>query len=240
MGSIPGRVGPKPAIAFYRRRNGVVTASGTERASIEAFAARCGCKIILELVYSAASDEELFDSEAFATMIDRIGARKALTVIVANQTTFSSDPLVQAVGAAEFRQHGIELLVASPSPGAAITTSPQQIVDHVLQIRERFEAHLERMEERWRTRFGPQRRKNYVEMFPEAVSLAKSLHEQSLREGVRTSLRQLSAILAQRGHLNNAGNPYHPDEVRRMIKGPDPQRRVAQQRPDPRPAPLGG
>lgn len=213
------------AIAFFRRRKGgPAIAPRHERALIESFAARSGYEIIFEFVYAGASDEELFDSEAFRAMLDRIEAKMALTVIVASATTFSTDPLVQAVGAAQFREHGIELLVAEASNPPPIMTSPEQIVDHVFQIRERFEAHLARMEERRRRKFGPQRRKNYVEMFPEAVSLAKSLHEQSLRDGVRTSLRELSALLARQGHLNNAGNPYHPDEVRRMIKGPDPLR----------------
>lgn len=214
----------KPAIAFFRRRNGSAGAAtrNEQRTLIDAFAARSGYEIIFEFVYAGASDEELFDSEAFSAMLERIEAKKALTVIVASATTFSEDPLVHAVGSAQFRKHGIELLVADHSNTPAITTSPDQIVDHVFELRERFEAHLNRMEERRRLKFGPQRRKNYVEMFPEAVSLAKSLHEKSLRDGVRTSLRELSAILARQGHLNNAGNPYHPDEVRRMIKGPDP------------------
>jgi DNA invertase Pin-like site-specific DNA recombinase len=216
----------KPAIAFFRRGNGRanVAPGSDQRALIESFAARSGYEIAFEFVYAGASCEELFESDAFGAMLERIEAKKALTVIVASATTFSADPLVQAVGSAEFHRHGIELLVADLSDAPAITTSAAQIVDHVFQIRERFEAHLSRMEERRRLRFGPQRRKNYVEMFPEAVSLAKSLHEKSLREGVRTSLRELSAILARQGHLNNAGNPYHPDEVRRMIKGPDPLR----------------
>lgn len=217
----------KPAIAFFRRRIGgaSLTTTSEQRALIESFATRSGYAIVFEFLYAGASDEELFDSEAFAAMLDRIAARKALTVIVANPATFSADPLVQAVGAAQFRKYGIELLAAQSSDTSAIAAgSPDQIVDHVFQIRERFEAHLARMQERRRLSFGPQRRKNYVEMFPEAVSLAKRLHEKSLRDGVRTSLRQLSAMLARQGHLNNAGNPYHPDEVRRMIKGPDPVR----------------
>lgn len=217
--------GPKPAIAFYRRRKGgAAVAPRDERALIERLAARSGYEILFAFVYVGASDEALFDSEAFKAMLDRIEAKKALTVIVASATTFSSDPLVQAVAVAQFRKHGIQFLVADASEMPAITTSPQQIVDHVFQIRERFETHLARMEERRRLKIGPQRRKNYVEMFPEAVNLAKSLYEQSQRDGVRTSLREMSAILARQGHLNNAGNPYHPDEVRRMIKGPAPAR----------------
>jgi hypothetical protein len=216
----------KPAIAFFRRPgSGAATLSRSEqRTLIESFAARSNYEVIFEFVYSGTSDEDLLGSDAFRSMLDRIATNKAATVIVASATTFSADPLVQAVGAAQFRKHGIELLVADDSTGPAITTSPDQIVDHVFQLRERFEAHLARMEERRRLKFGPQRRKNYVEMFPEAVTLAKTLHDKSLRDGVRTSLRELSAILARQGHLNNAGNPYHPDEVRRMIKGPAPVR----------------
>lgn len=212
----------RAAIAFLRHREGgSAIALEREQALVASFAARAGYEIVFEFVYAGASDEALFDSRAFTSMLDRIEARKALTVIVASPTTFSADPLVQAVGAAQFRKHGIELLVAETSNALPLTSSPEQIVDHVFEIRERFEAHLARMEQRRRLKLGPPRRKNYVEMFPEAVMLAKSLHAKSLRDGVRTSLRELSAILARQGHLNNAGNPYHPDEVRRMIKGPD-------------------
>lgn len=220
-----GRTQPKPAIAFLRRRKGgATTAARDEQALIKSFAERSGYEIVFEFVYAGASDAGLLESQAFTAMLERIETKKALTVIVASATTFSEDPLVLAVGAAQFRRHGIELLVAEALSPQPITTSPELIVDHVFQIRERFEAHLQRMEQRRRAKLGPQRRKNYVEMFPEAVSLAKRLHEKSLRDGVRTSLRELSAILARQGHLNNAGNPYHPDEVRRMIKGPDPLR----------------
>ncbi len=221
MGMSSGKL--KPAVAFYRRRGGGTPAAlPSERASVESFAALHGFTVTFEFVYAGASDEALFDSEAFNAMLECIGAKSAATVIVASDTTFSLDPLVQSVGAAQFRRHGISLIAAETSDAQAITTSPEQIVDHVFELRERFEAHLARMEARRRLKFGPQRRKNYVEMFPEAVSLAKSIHERSLRDGVRTSLREMSAMLAQQGHFNNAGKPYHPDEVRRMIKGPDP------------------
>ncbi len=219
-----GNTSPTPAIAFFRRggARSIAAPRGEQRALIEIFAASAGYDIAYEFAYAGASDDDLFASDAFQAMLDRLSARKAATVIVASAMTFSTDPLVHAVAAAQFRKHGIDLLVADATQGQAITTRPDAIVDHVYQLRERFEAHLTRMEERRRMKFGPQRRKNYVEMFPEAVSLAKSLHARSLRDGVRKSLREMSAILAQHGHLNNAGNPYHPDEVRRMIKGPDP------------------
>jgi hypothetical protein len=217
----------KPAIAFFRLPEHRSPGDGlqTERALVETFAARNGYEIVYEFVHAGASADELFDSPAFEAMLVRIEAKKALAVIVATATAFADNPLVQAVGAARFRKYGVELLVAEPPLAPpAITTSPEQVVDHVFEISERFEAHLSRMAERRRVNFGPQRRKNYVEMFPEAVSLATSLHQRSLRDGVRTSLRELSAMLARQGHLNNAGNPYHPDEIRRMIKGPDPMR----------------
>jgi hypothetical protein len=216
----------KPAIAFFRRdaHGPLKDVEQAERTLIEAYAERTGYEIVFEFVHLGSSADELFDSPAFAKMLARLEAKKALTVIVATATTLADNPLVHAVASARFRKYGIELLVAAPLAPTAITTSPTQIVDHVFQISERFEEHLSRMADRRRVKFGPARRKNYVEMFPEAVSLAKALHQRSLRDGVRRSLRELSAMLARQGHLNNAGNPYHPDEVRRMIKGPDPLR----------------
>jgi DNA invertase Pin-like site-specific DNA recombinase len=218
--------GLKPAISLLRHdgRDSPPEILRGQRARIEAFAAQGGYEIAYEFEFRGTSDEALFNSPAFKAMLAQIEAKKTLAVIVATATTFAEDPLVQAVGAVRFRKYGVELLVADGATQPAITTVPDQIVDHVFELSERFEAHLRRMAERRRTKLGPQRRKNYVEMFPEAVSLVKSLHRKSLSDGVRRSLRELSAMLAQQGHLNNAGNPYHPDEIRRMIKGADPLR----------------
>lgn len=213
----------RPAIAFFRRRD-AAAAIGLEaqQAVVERFAARLGYAIGFVFVHTGAPDAEPFESEAFVAMLGRLADDKAATVIVASPATLSEDPLVHAVAVAQFRRHGIDLLAADAGAEGPITSSPADIADHVLDIGARLEAQLTRMASRRTGRFGPRRRKNYVEMFPAAVALAKALHEQNRRRGVRVSLRELSATLAQRGHFNNAGKAFHPDEVRRMIKGPAP------------------
>lgn len=213
----------KPAIALFRRDVGAKTTDvARQRALIEAYAARHGYHIAFEFTYVGASHEDLMASRAYIGMLGEISARRALTVIVASATTVDTDPLVQAVVAARLRRRGVTLAVADAPAPQAPAASPDAIVDRLFEISERFETDLAHVIEQRRPKIGPARRKNYVEMFPEAVSIVKSLHRKSIDDGVRTTLREMSAILAQRGHLNNAGKPYHPDEVRRMIMGPDP------------------
>ncbi len=214
--------GFRPAIALFRRPAGATAKDiAGQRALIEACAARQGCRIAFEYTYVGASHEDLIASRAYVAMLEQIAAKKALTVIVATATTLDTDPLVQAVAAARLRKQGVTLIVADACERTLPATSAKEIVDRVFEVSERFDTDLARIEES-RLKIGPARRKNYVEMFPEAVSLAKAWHQRSLRDGVRRSLRELSAMLARQGHLNNAGNPYHPDEVRRMMQGPDP------------------
>jgi phosphoglycolate phosphatase-like HAD superfamily hydrolase len=213
----------KPAIAFFRRKANASRLDDlqSERVAIEAYAERSGYEIVFEFSHIDEGDEELLDSPAFEAMLTRVAAQNVRAVIVATATTFAQNPLVQAVGAAKFRKFGVEVLAVEPAAPLAVTISPSQLVERILAIEDKFEKQLSHMAEKRRKRFGPPRRKNYAEMFPEAVSLAKRLHQKSLTEGVRRSLRELSAMLAVQGHLNNAGNPYHPNEIRRMINGPD-------------------
>jgi hypothetical protein len=62
---------------------------------------------------------------------------------------------------------------------------------------------------------------------PQAVEMAKHLHQLSTPHPL--SFRDISSRLAEGGHVNKAGKPYHPEEVRRMIKGPRPR---AQRQPN--------
>ena len=51
---------------------------------------------------------------------------------------------------------------------------------------------------------------------PEAVALAKRLRRASPKTGERRSLRDISALLAEAGHLNEHGRPYNPRSIKAM------------------------
>jgi hypothetical protein len=51
----------------------------------------------------------------------------------------------------------------------------------------------------------------------EAIALAKRLHRASPKTGERMSLRKISAELAAADHVNERGEPYHPQSVRYML-----------------------
>ena len=217
----------KPAIAFLRKDSADEPgALDGQSAAIEAYAAEHDYEVVLELAFRHATRQELFSSSPFESMLFAILSGRASTIIFANATSLDADPLVQLAGLARLRRHNIECVVVNPD-ALAIASPSEGLVEHALSVSDDFEAHFRRTKERFQARFAPVRRKIYAELYPEAVSIAKGLHKKSLSEGVRISLREMSAMLANQGHLNTAGKPYHPDEVRRMIKGPDPLRPMA-------------
>jgi hypothetical protein len=61
-------------------------------------------------------------------------------------------------------------------------------------------------------------RKGHAELRPEVVALAKALRRRT-KAGQR-SLRQTSAELAARGHLNREGKPFSATSVMNMLSVP--------------------
>jgi hypothetical protein len=66
-------------------------------------------------------------------------------------------------------------------------------------------------------------RKSHAELWPEAVALAKRLRRASPKTGERLSFREISARLADSGHMNERGQPFNAQSVRAMIEGPQPR-----------------
>ena len=59
-------------------------------------------------------------------------------------------------------------------------------------------------------------RRPYNELVPEAVALAKKLRRKNPHTHKRRSYRTVAAILAEKGHLNGAGNIYDPRAIQSM------------------------
>jgi hypothetical protein len=83
---------------------------------------------------------------------------------------------------------------------------------------------LRRAPRDWRERLAAGGRKSHAELWPKAVALAKRLRRPNAR-GEQLSFRDISARLAQAGHLNERGRPFNPQSVRAMIDGPQRRRR---------------
>jgi hypothetical protein len=66
----------------------------------------------------------------------------------------------------------------------------------------------------WRSRLTAGGRKPLAKLWPKAVAMAKRLRRR------RLSYREISAQLADAGHLNERGQPFNPQSVRAMIEGP--------------------
>jgi hypothetical protein len=59
-------------------------------------------------------------------------------------------------------------------------------------------------------------RKSHAELRPELVALVRQLRRRRPKGGQR-SLREISAELAQRGHLNERGRPFSAASINSML-----------------------
>jgi hypothetical protein len=136
------------------------------------------------------------------------------------------------VAHAQLRGLGVELIPAS-APSFFIEDTPTaRMVRQILGAVAEFEkaslvAKLKAARDRKRQRTGKaEGRKSHAEMNPQLVALAKRLWRKR-RNGAQPSLRDVSAELAQRGHLNANGSPYSACSIASMVApgGPPPRAR---------------
>ena len=209
------------AIAYLRRDpSGEIL---RERKAVAVFARKAGFEIVAEI--SNNSDTDAVLSASFAKVLRRIERNQAQTVIVASASCFAADSLVQAVGREKLSEYGISLIAADGSTFTSdLLTSEliKRVLDQAADF-DNFFRHANRRgaKERNRIKVGPNWRKQYVDIVPAAVSLAKNLYDAARRAGTRITLRDISTRLAEAGHLNLSGKPFHPQEIDRMIKGPN-------------------
>ena len=73
---------------------------------------------------------------------------------------------------------------------------------------------------------GKPHRKTYAELAPEATLMAKRLYQAGQTNNERITLREISAKLASVGYLQPNRKPFHPEVIRRMLKGNWPRNRA--------------
>ena len=216
----------KRAVAFFRRRGQGRAAKPLEhhRRQAAAFARAAGYEIVAEFSENMRAEERYPSGRGFRALLRYVEASGASTIIVASAGEFASDPVVRAVGYTALRGRGIELLAADGPTSSAENTL---LVQQILELSADYEkllvrAYREAVVDRSNIEVGPKHRKRYADVVPQVVEMAKGLHQLSHNGGRLLSFREISGKLAEAGHLNQAGKPYHAEEIRRMIKGPRP------------------
>jgi DNA invertase Pin-like site-specific DNA recombinase len=189
-----------------------------QREAIQAFAKSAGFVIVEEFYDAAVSGaDEVQARPGFAAMLERIRGNGVRTIVVETANRFARDLIVQETGHRMLRDQGIEI-IAADSPSAFVEDTPTAIlVRQVLGAVAQFDkamtvAKLRLARDRVRKRDGKcEGRKSHAEVRPGAVAMAKALHRQGM------SYRVISAQLAEAGHLNERGKPFHHKSIRAMV-----------------------
>lgn len=216
------------AVAYMRTSSAANVGEGKDseprqRAAIAAFAAEAGY-VIAEQDYfydPAVKGKDVITSRpGFAAMLLRIAASGAKVIVVESPDRFARDLTIQLTGHDYLKTLGIALVPASAPDYFTEDTPTAVLVRQVLGAIAQFEkaslvAKLRGARERKRERTGKKvgGRKNYAEMNPELVCLARKLGDEG------GSLRAISAKLCSEGFTTPSGRPYAAMAVRSMING---------------------
>ena len=189
-----------------------------QRDAIQAFARRDGYEIVDEF-YDAAVEgaDPVQERPGFAALLERLKGNGVRTIIVETANRFARDLIVQETGHRMLKAQGIEI-IAADSPGAFVEDTPTATLVHqVLGAVAQFDkamtvAKLRLARDRVRNRDGKcEGRKSHAEERPEVVDLIKRPHKQGM------SYRTIGGGLANVGHVNERGRPFHHKSVRAML-----------------------
>ncbi|MFA5900389.1 MAG: recombinase family protein [Hyphomicrobium sp.] len=219
----------KPALAFLRRGFGVAQIS-----AIQAFAAGAGFEIVAEL--SAALEGAAVPAITFANLADlivRIDLNSARAVIVSSASLFSDTLVERVVGYERLRERGVELIAADAPDAFSSEADANAAIRQILASSALFDAATTTASTRVtassrRTTTGRAHRKTYADLAPEATLMAKRLYQAGRTNGERITLREISARLADSGFLDANQKPFHPEVIRRMLKGNWPRHKKSQ------------
>lgn len=219
----------KPALAFFRRGFGIA-----QRSAVQAFAAGAGFEIVAEL--SAAFDAGAAPALSLANLTDllvRIDLNSARAVIVSTAGLFSDAPIERVVGYERLRERGVDLIAADHPDAFGAESEAHPEIRKVLAESAQFDAATTSAASRLtggvrRTSTGRAHRKTYAELEPEATLMAKRLYQASRTNGERITLREISTRLSDVGFVGANRKPFHPEVIRRMLKGHWPRNKTSQ------------
>lgn len=219
-----------PAVAYLRTSSATNVGEGKDSQvrqwqAIEAFAKRAGYVIREPAYYDAAvSGADPIDLRpGFRALLSYLADHAEVRVIlVETANRFARDLVVQETGYRLLQERGIELVAVDSPNGFLDDTPTAQLVRQVMGAIAQFEkasivAKLRGARERKRALIGKcEGRKSHREARPDVVALARKLRR---KRGARKQLsyREIAAQLAQQGHRNSRGNPYHASAIRSML-----------------------
>lgn len=222
---------PKHVIGYLRTSSAsnVGTDKDSEkrqRDAIQTYATRAGCEVVAWYYDAAVSGADPIDTRpGFADALERIASNGVRTIVVETANRFARDLIVQETGYRLLRQQGIEL-IAADSPGSFIEDTPTAaLIRQVLGAVAQFEkaalvAKLKGARDRKRRETGKcEGRKAHAQIRPEVVRAAKRLRRASPKTGERRSLREIAALLATLGYVNDHGRPFNPNSIKAMVEG---------------------
>jgi DNA invertase Pin-like site-specific DNA recombinase len=195
-----------------------------QRTAITAFAKQTSHELVAEFNDAAVSGADHLDTRpGFAELLAYIASNGARTVIVETASRFARDLMVQEVGFAKLKALGITL-IAADSPHSFLDDTPtSKLIRQILGAVSEFDkamvvAKLKGARDRKRVLTGKkvEGRKSHAELRPELVVLVRQLRRKRPKGGQR-SLRDISAELAQRGHLNERGQPFSAASINSML-----------------------
>lgn len=194
-----------------------------QRAAIAAFARREGFGLVDEFYDQAVSGSDPIETRpGFSALLDRIEQNGVRTVILEDASRLARDLIVQELGLLALIKRGVRVLT---STGDDLTATDDPLKKAMRQItgafveleRARLVSKLKVARERRKAQVGKcEGRKSHAEMRPELVAEAKRLRRRNPKTGERRSLREVSALLAERGYFNLNGKPFSADGVRSM------------------------
>src|SRR3954451_8787628 len=195
-----------PAIAYLRTSSAANIGADRDsdkrqRDAIAAFAKRAGFVVVDEFYDPAVSGADPIETRpGVAALLDRIESNGVRTVIVEDASRFARDLVTQELGILALIGRGVRVLTLS-GDDLTNTVDPfkvamRQIAGAFAQLEKaRLIGKLKAARERKRaTGAKVEGRKNYAELSPAAVALAKRLHRYPVN-GRRRSLREVAAEL---------------------------------------------
>jgi DNA invertase Pin-like site-specific DNA recombinase len=235
------------AVAYLRTSSATNVGSDKDseprqRAAIDGFAKRNGFVIVDTYYDAAVSGGDPIETRAgFAALLDRIEGNGVRTVIVEDASRFARELMAQELGIALLIARGVRLLTAS---GDDLTASEDPTRKMLRQIAGAF-AEYEKSRLVAKLRSGRARKleqagkcegrltrlarakaannKEEAARLEKVIAEVHRLRRASPKTGERRSLRQISAELAQAGHLNERGQPYSAKSVQAMLGQPNPK-----------------
>jgi DNA invertase Pin-like site-specific DNA recombinase len=189
-----------------------------QRRAIERFARQAGFEIADWFNDPAVSGADPIESRpGFAALLNRIDGNGVRVVLVEDASRFARDLLAQELGIGLLTKLGMRVLAANgddlTQTDDPMKVAMRQIAGAFAQLEKaRLVAKLRAARDRKREANGKcEGRKGYAEAMPEAVALAKELHDQGM------SYRKISAELFTRGHVTRTGKPHVASAIQKML-----------------------